>query len=566
MVVQERYQQKRKKMSTVNHYLGNPKLKKANIQIDFSQEEIQEVVRCSKDIVYFCETYQKIISIDEGLMPFAPYDYQKEIMHSVNENRFVICKMPRQTGKTTTMVAVMLHYALFNPDFNIAILANKAATAREILGRLQLAYENLPWFLQQGIVEWNKGSIILENGSKIFASSTSASAIRGMSINLVYLDEFAFVPSTVQDEFFSSVYPTISSGRSSRVLITSTPNGMNMFYKLWHDAEKGFNDYATVSVNWWDVPGRDEEWKEQTIRNTSEKQFAVEFECEFLGSSDTLIDAHKLRHLVFENPIEHNENLKIFEKPIPEHIYTLTADTSRGVGNDYSAFVIFDVTQVPYKVVATYKSNTIAPVLYPKAIYNAARAYNNAQVLIEINDIGQQVADILHNDLEYESVISAQWKGRAGQIVGGGFGGGDSQLGIRTTPAMKRVGCAMLKTIVENDRMIINDFDILSELTTFVANKRGTNFEAEQGQNDDLAMCLVFFAWLTNQSYFKELTDIDIRKNLYELNQQAIEDQLVPFGIIDDGNVDDEWQEDDEFKGGKRVTVEGWDFEKESLF
>ena len=553
-------------MSTVNHYLGNPKLKKANIQIDFSQEEIQEVVRCSKDIVYFCETYQKIISIDEGLMPFEPYDYQKEIMHSVNENRFVICKMPRQTGKTTTMVAVMLHYALFNPDFNIAILANKAATAREILGRLQLAYENLPWFLQQGIVEWNKGSIILENGSKIFASSTSASAIRGMSINLVYLDEFAFVPSTVQDEFFSSVYPTISSGRSSRVLITSTPNGMNMFYKLWHDAEKGFNDYATVSVNWWDVPGRDEEWKEQTIRNTSEKQFAVEFECEFLGSSDTLIDAHKLRHLVFENPIEHNENLKIFEKPIPEHIYTLTADTSRGVGNDYSAFVIFDVTQVPYKVVATYKSNTIAPVLYPKAIYNAARAYNNAQVLVEINDIGQQVADILHNDLEYESIISAQWKGRAGQIVGGGFGGGDSQLGIRTTPAMKRVGCAMLKTIVENDRMIINDFDILSELTTFVANKRGTNFEAEQGQNDDLAMCLVFFAWLTNQSYFKELTDIDIRKNLYELNQQAIEDQLVPFGIIDDGNVDDKWQEDDEFKGGKRVTVEGWDFEKESLF
>ena len=553
-------------MSTVNHYLGNPKLKKANIQIDFSQEEIQEVVRCSKDIVYFCETYQKIISIDEGLMPFEPYDYQKNIMHTVNENRFVICKMPRQTGKTTTMVAVMLQYALFNPDFNIAILANKAATAREILGRLQLAYENLPWFLQQGVVEWNKGSIILENGSKIFASSTSASAIRGMSINLVYLDEFAFVPSTVQDEFFSSVYPTISSGRSSRVLITSTPNGMNMFYKLWHDAEKGFNDYATVSVNWWDVPGRDEEWKEQTIRNTSEKQFAVEFECEFLGSSDTLIDAHKLRHLVFENPIEHNENLKIFEKPIPEHIYTLTADTSRGVGNDYSAFVIFDVTQVPYKVVATYKSNTIAPVLYPKAIYNAARAYNNAQVLVEINDIGQQVADILHNDLEYESIISAQWKGRAGQIVGGGFGGGDSQLGIRTTPAMKRVGCAMLKTIVENDRMIINDFDILSELTTFVANKRGTNFEAEQGQNDDLAMCLVFFAWLTNQSYFKELTDIDIRKNLYELNQQAIEDQLVPFGIIDDGNVDDEWQEDDEFKGGKRVTVEGWDFEKESLF
>ena len=543
----------------INHYLGNPKLKKANITIDFSKEEIQEVVKCSKDIIYFCEKYLKIINIDEGLMPYEPYDYQKQIMHEVAANRFVICKMPRQTGKTTTMVAIMLHYALFNPDFNIAILANKSATAREILGRLQLAYENLPWFLQQGIVEWNKGNIVLENGSKIFASSTSASAIRGMSINLVYLDEFAFVPTTVQEEFFNSVYPTISSGRSSRVLITSTPNGMNMFYKLWHDAEKGYNDYATVSVNWWDVPGRDEEWKEQTIRNTSEKQFAVEFECEFLGSSSTLIDPHKLRHLVFENPLEHNESLKIFEKPKPEHIYTITADTSRGVGNDYSAFTVIDVTKVPYKVVATYRNNTIAPVLYPKAIYNAARAYNNAHVLIEINDIGQQVADILHHDMEYEAIMSAQWKGRAGQIVGGGFGGGDSQLGIRTTPAMKRIGCSMLKTIVENDRLVINDFDILSELTTFVANKRGTNFEAEQGQTDDLAMCLVFFAWLTNQDYFKELTDIDIRKNLYELNQQAMEDQLVPFGIIDDGNTNDELQDDDEFKGGTRVAVEGCD-------
>ena len=550
----------------INHYLGNPKLKKANITIDFSKEEIQEVVKCSKDIIYFCEKYLKIINIDEGLMPYDPYDYQKQIMHEVAANRFVICKMPRQTGKTTTMVAIMLHYALFNPDFNIAILANKSATAREILGRLQLAYENLPWFLQQGIVEWNKGNIVLENGSKIFASSTSASAIRGMSINLVYLDEFAFVPSTVQEEFFNSVYPTISSGRSSRVLITSTPNGMNMFYKLWHDAEKGYNDYATVSVNWWDVPGRDEEWKEQTIRNTSEKQFAVEFECEFLGSSSTLIDPHKLRHLVFENPLEHNESLKIFEKPKPEHIYTITADTSRGVGNDYSAFTVIDVTKVPYKVVATYRNNTIAPVLYPKAIYNAARAYNNAHVLIEINDIGQQVADILHHDMEYEAIMSAQWKGRAGQIVGGGFGGGDSQLGIRTTPAMKRIGCSMLKTIVENDRLVINDFDILSELTTFVANKRGTNFEAEQGQTDDLAMCLVFFAWLTNQDYFKELTDIDIRKNLYELNQQAMEDQLVPFGIIDDGNTNDEWQDDDEFKGGQRVAVEGWDYEGNEEF
>ncbi len=548
-----------------DHYLGNPKLKKANITIDFSEEEIQEIVKCSKDVVYFCEKYIKIVSIDEGLMPYQPYDYQKNIMRTVDENRFVICKMPRQTGKTTTMVAVMMHYALFNPDFNIAILANKAATSREILSRLQLAYENLPWFLQQGIVEWNKGNIELENGSKIFASSTSASAVRGMSINLVYLDEFAFVPATVQDEFFSSVYPTISSGKTSRVLITSTPNGMNMFYKLWHDAEKGFNDYATVSVNWWDVPGRDEKWKEQTIRNTSEKQFAVEFECEFLGSADTLIDPHKLKHLVFENPKQFNESLKIFEEPIPDHIYTLCADTSRGVGNDYSAFVVLDVTKLPYKVVATYRNNVIAPVLYPKAIYNAAYAYNQAHVLAEINDVGGQVIDILHHDLEYENILRAQWKGRAGQIAGSGFGGGDSQMGIRTTPALKRIGCAMLKTIIENDRMIINDFEILSELTSFVANKRGTSYEAEEGRNDDLVMCLIFFAWLSQQDYFKELTDIDIRKNLYKLNEQALEDELVPFGFIDSGR-ENNWEEDDEFKGGELVRSWDYDYDRDSTW
>ena len=548
-----------------DHYLGNPKLKKANITIDFSQEEIQEIVKCNKDVVYFCEKYIKIVSIDEGLMPYQPYDYQKNIMRTVDENRFVICKMPRQTGKTTTMVSVMMHYALFNPDFNIAILANKAATSREILSRLQLAYENLPWFLQQGIVEWNKGNIELENGSKIFASSTSASAVRGMSINLVYLDEFAFVPATVQDEFFSSVYPTISSGKTSRVLITSTPNGMNMFYKLWHDAEKGFNDYATVSVNWWDVPGRDEKWKEQTIRNTSEKQFAVEFECEFLGSADTLIDPHKLKHLVFENPKQFNESLKIFEEPQPGHIYTLCADTSRGVGNDYSAFVIIDVTELPYKVVATYRNNVIAPVLYPKAIYNAAYSYNQAHVLAEINDVGGQVIDILHHDLEYENILRAQWKGRAGQIAGSGFGGGDSQMGIRTTPALKRIGCAMLKTIIENDRMIINDFEILSELTSFVANKRGTSYEAEEGRNDDLVMCLIFFAWLSQQDYFKELTDIDIRKNLYKLNEQALEDELVPFGFIDNGK-DNNWEEDDEFKGGELVKSWDYDYDRDSTW
>lgn len=544
-----------------DHYLGNPKLKKANVEMEFTPDQIQEIGKCARDIEYFCEQYMKIVSIDEGLIAYEPYDYQKEIMHKVQDNRFVICKMPRQTGKTTTMAAVILHFALFNPDFNIAILANKATTAREILGRIQLAYEALPWFLQQGIVEWNKGNIELENGSKVFASSTSATAVRGMSINMVYLDEFAFVPHTVQEEFFASVYPTISSGTSSRVLITSTPNGMNLFYKIWDDAEKKKNDYVTMSVDWWDVPGRDEEWKAQTIRNTSERQFAVEFECEFLGSSNTLIDANKLRMLTFDNPIRYNDTLKVFHDPIPEHIYAITVDTSRGVGNDYSAFVVVDVTEPTYKVVATFRNNTIAPMLYPKFIVTAAKMYNDAVVMVEINDIGAQVADIIHNEYEYEGLIKAQWKGRAGQLVGGGFGGGESQLGVRTTSSLKRIGCSSLKTIVENDRLIISDFDVLSELTTFVANKRGTNYEAEDGMTDDLAICLVLFAWLTDQDYFKQLTDIDIRKNLYRQNEQAIEDELVPFGFIDAGTSADVSQDEDEFKGGELVSFEELDFD-----
>jgi hypothetical protein len=548
-----------------DHYLGNPKLKKANVQIDFSEEEINEIVKCSNDIEYFCEKYVKIVNIDHGLVPFEPYKYQKKIMHYVQKSRFVICKMPRQSGKTTTMAAIIMHFAIFNPEFSIAILANKAATAREILSRIQLAYENLPWFLQQGIVEWNKGNIELENGSKVLASSTSASAVRGMSINLVYLDEFAFVPHTVQEEFFASVYPTISSGKTSRVLVTSTPNGMNMFYKLWHDAEKNLNDYKPVAVNWWDIPGRDQAWKEQTIRNTSEKQFAVEFECEFLGSQNTLIDANKLRMLTYERPIRYNSDIKIFKDPQPGHIYCITVDTSRGVGGDFSAYVVFDVSELPYVVVATYRSNTVAPMLYPKYIHTAARMFNNAAVMVEINDIGQQVADILHHDMEYEGLVTAQWKGRAGQLVGGGFGGGDSQLGVRTTPSLKRIGSSTLKTIIEHDRLVISDFDILSELTTLVANKRGTNFEAEEGMTDDLAMCLILFAWLTGQEYFKEMTDIDVRKNLFELNQQAIEDDLTPFGFIDNG-MSNGWDEDDEFRGGELVTSFDLDYDRESLF
>jgi|TARA_R110002073_G_scaffold1678_10_gene11836 hypothetical protein len=500
----------------------------------------------------------KIVNIDEGIVPLELYDFQRDIMESVVRNRFSICKMPRQSGKTTTMVAVILWFVLFNESFNCAILANKAGTAREILGRLQMAYEWLPNWLQQGIVEWNKGSMELENGSKIMASSTSSSAIRGGSFSLVYLDEFAFVPPEMQEEFFASVYPTISSGRTSRVMITSTPKGMNMFYKLWVDATEGRNEYTPIEVHWSDVPGRDEAWREQTVKNTSEEQFRQEFECEFLGSSNTLINPSKLAQLAFHEPIHQNENIKIWKEPTKHHIYAVNVDTSRGIGNDYSAFTVIDCTAVPYEVVCTYRSNIISPMLYPNIIYDTAKRYNTAIVLVEINDIGQQVADILHHDLEYEGILTAEWKGRSGQLLTAGFGGKSQQLGVRTTKQLKRIGCAGIKTIIENDRLIINDFEIIKELTAFVV--RGTSYAAEEGYHDDLVMTLVLFSWLTNQEYFKEMTDIDIRKNLLQANEQAIEDELLPFGFINNG-YDDPEDDMNKYKGDSLLVQYPYEIE-----
>ena len=514
-------------------YLGNPNLKKANTQIEFTQEQIIEFLKCKEDPVYFARNYIKIVSLDHGLVPFSMYPFQEKLIQNFHDNRFNICKMPRQTGKSTTCVSYLLHYAVFNDNVNIAILANKASTARDLLGRLQLAYENLPKWMQQGIISWNKGSLELENGSKISSNSTSSSAVRGGSYNVIFLDEFAFIPNHIADDFFASVYPTISSGQSTKVIIVSTPRGMNHFYRMWHDAEKGKNEYVPTDVHWSEVPGRDQEWKEQTIANTSEAQFKVEFECEFLGSVNTLINPAKLRNLVYEDPIQRNAGLDIYEKAKPEHNYLITVDVARGLGNDYSAFIVFDITQFPYKVVAKYRNNEIKPMLFPNVIHDVAKGYNNAWLLIEVNDIGEQVANILHYDLEYDNMLMAAMRGRAGQVVGHGFSGKKSQMGVRMTSAVKKLGCSNLKTFLEDDKLLTVDYDIISELTTFA--QRHNSFEAEEGCNDDLAMCLVIFSWLVAQDYFKEMTSNDIRKRIYEEQKNQIEQDMAPFGFILDG-------------------------------
>jgi hypothetical protein len=526
-------------LRTGEAYRDNPLLKKAGVKVEYTQEQIDEYIKCAKDPVYFAKNYVKIVNVDEGLINFKMWPFQEKMLKLFKDNRFVITKCPRQVGKTTTTVAYMLWATIFTDSQNCAVLANKGSLARDILSKYQLAYENLPMWLQQGIVTWNKGNVELENGSKIVAASTSSSAIRGGSFNIVFLDEFAFVPNNIAEEFFNSVYPVISSGKKTKIIIVSTPNGMNLFYKLWMDSINKKNNYVSFEIHWSHVPGRDEKWKEETIRNTSERQFAQEFETEFLGSSNTLISGYKLQQLVYIDPIANHDLLKIYEHPVKEgvndsksdHLYAITVDVSEGKNLDSSAFSVIDISQTPYKQVATYKSSSITPILFPTVIYNTARYYNDAYVLVEINN-NPQVADSLHADFEYENLWKIYTGNKKPQQLSAGFARG-VQMGLKMSPQVKAIGCSNLKTLIEGDKLQIQDFDTYSELTTFIQQKN--SFSAEEGANDDMVMSLVMFSWVTTQQYFKEIVNHDIRKQIQLENMNQMDDDVLPAPIIEDG-------------------------------
>ena len=517
----------------VKTYLGNPNLKAAGVIHQYTKEQVEEYMKCAKDVEYFARKYIKIVNVDHGLMPFNMWDFQAKMLKTFQENRFSICKLPRQVGKSTTSIAYILHLILFTDQQNVAILANKGALARDLLAKLQLAYEYLPKWLQQGVVTWNKGNIELENGSKVLAAATSSSAIRGGSFNLIFLDEFAFVQRNLADAFFASTYPTISSGKTTKIIIVSTPNGMNHFFKMWVDATEGRSEYVPIEILWNDVPGRDDEWKKQTIANTSEEQFRQEFECEFIGSTSTLIHPMKLRELAWVQPSKDTFGLDYYEAPDPRRLYICVFDVSEGVGQDYSAISMFDVTEMPYRQVAKYRSREISPLMFPDVIYRFARWYNNAYVLGETNNIGQQVVNSLYMDLEYENVVATYTKNKNIK-VGGGFSV-RSAFGIRTTKSVKKIGCSNLKTIVESNKLLISDFETIEELSTFVEDKE--TYKAEEGCHDDLAMTLVLFGWLITQPYFKDLTNSDIRRNLAQETMKDVHDDLLPAGFFDDGGA-----------------------------
>ena len=517
----------------VKTYLGNPNLKASGVIHQYTKEEVQEYMKCAQDVEYFARNYIKIVNVDFGLMPFNMWGFQAKMLHTFANNRFSICKLPRQVGKSTTSIAYILHLVLFTDQQNVAILANKGALARDLLGKLQLAYEYLPKWLQQGVVTWNKGNIELENGSKVLAAATSSSAIRGGSFNLIFLDEFAFVQRNLADAFFASTYPTISSGKTTKIIIVSTPNGMNHFFKMWVDATEGRSEYVPIEIMWNDVPGRDDNWKKQTIANTSEEQFRQEFECEFIGSTSTLIHPMKLRELTWITPSKDKFGLDYYEAPDPRKLYVCVFDVSEGVGQDYSALSVFDVSEMPYRQVAKYRSREISPLMFPDVIYRFARWYNNAYVLGETNNIGQQVVNSLFMDLEYENIIATFTKNKNIKI-GGGFNT-RSAFGVRTTKSVKKIGCSNLKTIVESNKLLINDFETIEELATFVEEK--DTYKAEEGCHDDLAMTLVLFGWLITQPYFKDLTNSDIRRNLSQETMKDVHEDLLPAGFFDDGGA-----------------------------
>ena len=524
-------------------YLGNPQVKRDGVETQLTKEEVLEYAKCMKDPSYFARAYVKVISLDRGLVPFDLYPYQEKMFHHFNDNRFSIVLACRQSGKSISSVVYLLWYACFHPEKNIAVLANKGATAREMLARVTLALENLPFFLQPGCKALNKGSIEFSNNSKIMAAATSGSSIRGLSINLLFLDEFAFVENDAQ--FYTSTYPVVSSGKDTKVIITSTANGIgNVYHKIWEGASQGTNEYKPFRVDWWDVPGRDDEWKRQTISNTSALQFEQEFGNTFHGRGNTLIDANHLLAQKSVEPIEYKENIWVYDSPKENHDYILTVDVAKGRGQDYSTFNVIDVSERPFQQVCCFRDNNISPLLLPDLIYKYANYYNEAYVIVESNDQGSVVCNGLYYDLEYENMfVESSIKANA--------------LGATMTKRVKRIGCSTIKDLIEQGKLVIKDANTIIEMSTFVS--RGTSYQAIGSNHDDLMMNLVMFAWFVTTDIFEGISDINMKDMLYKERLKAIQDDMLPFGFTPDI---DETPKGEKMMGDDNLWFEGDAFDR----
>lgn len=562
----------RRNTNDVGGYGGNALLPLAGAEVSLTADELSEYIKCSQNPIYFIEKYVKIVHVDRGIVQFKLYDFQIKIIEAFENNRFVICKLARQSGKSTVVVCgYFLWYILFHTDVSVGVLANKEATAIELLRRMKQSFEMLPLFLKQGVLKWDQKLIMFANNSRVRAESTSASAVRGDTFNIIFLDEFAFVPENIALEFMTSVYPTITSGQTTKLFMVSTPAGYNLFYKYWNDAEEGRNTYKTLGFTWRDVPGReavDEQgrniWEKETRQNIGDAQFEQEFECSFQGSANTLVPAHKLGMLSYRDPVEIKGDLKIYTKPVyttdegAAHIYLITVDIGMGQGLDYSVINVTDISESPFKQVAVWRNNRIAATMIAPMIRDIGQYYNNAFVLLEINLEGLTVAEMLHSELEYPSVMTILPHPKKGQMLSGGFGL-KCRFGLKMTEATKRIGCSGLKSLMENDKYIVNDYQTLRELTTFIVHNQ--SYAAEVGNNDDIVMTLVLVGWLTLQAGFENYVGLSMRRLLMDQHEPVTFDtpplgylgdlQQIPILGMTQGGVEivddaDFWQEDAE--------------------
>lgn len=497
---------------------------------EYKTEELLELIKCFQDPIYFCNTYCKIVTLDKGLTSTHLFPYQETMIKAVATSNYVICKFPRQSGKTTATSMLCLWLALFNDDYNIGIVAQNEKTAIGILSRVKKAYDNLPEFLKMETINWSAKTVVFVNGSMISVSGTSAASARGGSYNFLYLDEFAFVPDHIQHEFYQSTIPTITAGNTGKILITSTPHGLNKFYKIWKDSENGNNKFRRVAIEWFEVPGRDEKWRREQENLLGKDGFLQEYNCDFLGSTHTLISAKKLQEMSWGEPLQEHDGLDIYKYPTAGHQYIIVADVSQGINLDYSAFIVFDVTKWPITIAAKYQNNKINSIKYAQLLVSIAKNYNNAYCLVEVNNIGIEIADIMFTDFEYTNLFSCHNKNKdkkleltLSDMIG------ESRLGVITSQLVKRLGCNSLKNMIESDRLIIEDHDIIEQLSVFVQFKK--SYQAEAGKNDDLVVCLFLFAYLVDSDIYKQLSDKSFRKELLTAFNKTNDEQVGIFGF-----------------------------------
>lgn len=521
-------------------YLGNSNLRRSGTKHHWTQDQVKEWFRCKADPIYFIENYVHIITIDHGLQLMELYDFQKEMVHRFHKHLRNVCVLGRQSGKSTTFAAFCCWYIIFHKAKTAAILAHKASTAQEILSRVQLAYEHIPKWMQQGIKEWNKRSFKLENESEVLAAATDSGSLRGFTVNLLFMDEVAHIPTNLYEDFFRSVYPTISSGKTSRVIMVSTPSGLNHFYDIVEKARRQRSQYVLSEYDWTAVPGRDQEWKENMIAETSEKDFRQEHEVKFLGSSFTLLDGPTLTRLSEQladvKPVElkYSDRFKVYEKPDKERTYFLIADPGEGVERDYSAINVIDITEYPFQQVATFRCNKTSELLFAPIIESIARYYNEALVMVESNK-GGVVLHSLNFEFEYENLIhytpqSARGSRRKDSA------GISKKMGIECTKLVKRIGCSRLKEMIEGRHFNIQCKDTLEEFFHFIENKN--SYEAEQGHHDDLVMGLVLFAFYANTNEFTEYQRRSFSKEYMQRHIDNIQDELLPPSLVVDSGLD----------------------------